>query len=262
MGRAKEILVKVIPSKVANDFVKKWHYSGKVVNNSKLHFGAFLDGVLHGVMSFGSPLDKSKVLPLVQPCLWNEMLELNRMAFDDYLPKNSESRCFSIAIKLLKKNAPHIKWILSFSDGTQCGDGTIYRASGFVLSAIKKNDQIWQAPTGEQFARMSLTDGKSKQQQQQAKQVISRTTTTTKGKHILENGKASMQSYKDAGWQPITGFQIRYIYLIDKTCKITVPILPFSKIDEMGAGMYKGQKISLQERRVKDILERPDQVNS
>jgi hypothetical protein len=41
-----------------------------------------------------------------------------------------------------------------------------------------------------------------------------------------------------------------------------VPILPFSKIDEMGAGMYKGQKISLQERRVKDNLERPDQVNS
>ena len=260
MGRVKEIIVKVIPSKVANEFVKKWHYSGKVVNNSKLHFGAFLDGQLHGVMSFGSPLDKSKVLPLVQPSLWNEMLELNRMAFDDYLPKNSESRCFSIAVKLLKKNAPHIKWILSFSDGTQCGDGTIYRASGFVLSAIKKNDQIWQAPTGEQFARMSLTDGKSKQQQQQAKKVISRTT-TTKGKHILENGKASMKGYKDAGWQPIAGFQLRYIYLIDKTCKITVPILPFSKIDEMGAGMYKGQKISLQERREK-VLERPDQVNS
>ena len=261
MGRAKEIIVKVIPSKIANDFVKKWHYSGKVVNNSKLHFGAFLDGQLHGVMSFGSPLDKSKVLPLVQPSLWNEMLELNRMAFDDYLPRNSESRCFSIAVKLIKKNAPHIKWILSFSDGTQCGDGTIYRASGFVLSAIKKNDQIWQAPTGEQFARMSLTDGKSKQQQQQqAKKVISRTT-TTKGKHILENGKASMQSYKDAGWQPIAGFQLRYIYLIDKSCKITVPILPFSKIDEMGAGMYKGQKISLQERR-ENVLERPDQVNS
>ena len=36
---------------------------------------------------------------------------------------------------------------------------------------------------------------------------------------------------------------------LDKTCKITVPILPFSKIDEMGAGMYKGEKISLSERK-------------
>ncbi len=28
-----------------------------------------------------------------------------------------------------------------------------------------------------------------------------------------------------------------------------MPILPFSKIDELGAGMYKGQKISLAERK-------------
>jgi len=250
MGRAKEILVKVIPAKIANEFVKKHHYSGKIVNNSSLHFGAFLDGKLHGVMSYGSPLDKRKVLPLVQPCLWNEMLELNRMAFDDYLPKNSESRCIAISIKLLKKNAPHIKWILSFSDGTQCGDGTIYRASGFVLTGLNKNTQIWEAPSGEQFSRMSLTDGRSKQQQQQAKKVISRTTTTTtKGKHILENGGASMKMYINDGWKPKKGYQLRYIYLIDKTCKITVPILPFSKIDEMGAGMYKGEKITLKERK-------------
>lgn len=65
MGRAKEIIVKVIPSSIANAFIKKHHYSGKVVQNSSLHFAAFLDGNLHGVMSFGSPLDKRKVLPLV-----------------------------------------------------------------------------------------------------------------------------------------------------------------------------------------------------
>ena len=88
MAGAKEIEIKVIPSRIANEFVKKHHYSGKVVNNSTLHFGAFLNGVLHGVMSFGNPLDKRKVIGLVvdkegNPCKWNEMLELNRMAFDE-----------------------------------------------------------------------------------------------------------------------------------------------------------------------------------
>ena len=48
---------------------------------------------------------------------------------------------------------------------------------------------------------------------------------------------------------PLQGFQLRYIYLIDKSCKITVPILPFSMIDKMGAGMYKGEKITLAERQ-------------
>lgn len=103
MGRARDIKLKVIPSKIANSFVKKHHYSGKVVNNSNLHFGAFLDGRLHGVMSYGPPLDKKKVLGLVEGTGWNEMLELNRMAFDEVLPRNSESRCISLSIKLLKK---------------------------------------------------------------------------------------------------------------------------------------------------------------
>ena len=51
------------------------------------------------------------------------------------------------------------------------------------------------------------------------------------------------------GAKKVNGNMFRYIYLIDKSCKITVPILPFSKIDEMGAGMYKGEKISLSERQ-------------
>jgi hypothetical protein len=227
MGRAKEIIVKVIPSSVANEFVKKHHYSGKVVPNSILHFGAFLDDKLHGVLSYGTSMDKRKILPLVQPSLWNEVLELNRMAFDDYLPKYSESRCIAISIRLIKKNAPHIKWILSYSDGTQCGDGTIYRASGFHLTGVKENKTIlnWN---GKIIADKTLNNSNYK-------------------KIGMSAGEAKRQ-----GAKPLNGFQLRYIYLIDKTCEIKVPILPFSKIDELGAGMYKGEKVTIAERKEKD----------
>lgn len=218
MGRAKEIIVKVIPSKIANQFVKNHHYSGKVVNLSNLHFGAFLDSKLHGVMSFGPPMDKRNVLNLVKTCnngfneKWNEMLELNRMAFDDYLPKYSESRCIAIAIRLIKKNAPQIKWILSYSDASQCGDGTIYRASGFKLTQINTNSTIYQLSNGAIVAKR----GDSK--------------------------------YNFQGAKALLGFQNRYILLIDKKAELNVPEIPFKKIDEMGAGMYKGKKITLSER--------------
>ena len=218
MGRAKEIIVKVINSKVANAFVKKHHYSGKVVNMSSLHFGCFLDNQLHGVMSYGSPMDKRNVLPLVDSGetdinkRWNEMLELNRMAFDDYLPKYSESRCIAISIRMIKKNAPQIKWILSYSDATQCGDGTIYRASGFKLTQINKNGTIYRLANGEVVAKR----GDSK--------------------------------YDFNGAKALEGFQNRYILLIDKSCKIVPEILDFKMIDELGAGMYKGEKITLQKR--------------
>lgn len=85
MGRAREIIIKVIPGKIANDFIKKHHYSGKVVNNSVLHFGCFLDGLLHGVLSYGPSMDKSKIIGLVSGTEWNGFLELNRKACDDSL---------------------------------------------------------------------------------------------------------------------------------------------------------------------------------
>jgi len=248
MGRAKEIIVKVIPSKIANEFVKKHHYSGRVAMTSMIHFGCFLDDKLHGVMSFGNPLDKSKVINLVSGALWNEMLELNRMAFDDYLPKNSESRCISIAIKLIKKNAQHIKWILSYSDATKCGDGTIYRASGFALTQINKNSTIWETPSGLMFAGTSMTAKGKSASPIKVKEVKNDLLKTT-GKWVEETGASSMKGFRELGCKPIVGFQNRYIYLIDKSCKITVPILPFSKIDEMGAGMYKGKKVSLSDRK-------------
>ena len=49
----------------------------------------------------------------------------------------------------------------------------------------------------------------------------------------------------------LKGYQLRYVYFIDKSCKekLTVPIIPFSEIDEIGAGMYKGEKIPIKERQ-------------
>lgn len=230
MSRVKDIIVKVIPSNIANEFVKKYHYSKKVVPNSKLHFGCFLDDKLHGVLSYGSSMDKSKVKLAVLNTGWNEFLELNRMAFDEYLPKYSESRCIAISIKLIKKNAPHIKWIVSYADGSQCGDGTIYRASGFNLIGIKINKQIleWKG------------------------KIIAKKTLDNKNYPMINGKYYSRVLLENKEAKAIDGFQLKYIYLIDKTCKITVPILPFSKIDELGAGMYKGEKISLADRRNKE----------
>ena len=236
MGTAKEIILKPILSKVASDFIKKHHYSGKVTQNSKLHFGIYLDNALHGAMSFGSPLDKRKVLPLVKNTLWNEMLELNRMAFDDYLPKNSESRALSIAFKLIKRNYPHIKWILSFADGTQCGDGAIYRASGFILTAIRGNDAIYKIEGGKVIHELTIKTGKAK-----------------KDFYKTGGGKSSVKSYiKENNGEKLKGFQLRYVYFLhpEEKDNLTVPILPFSKIDDLGAGMYKGNKVSYRERNL------------
>lgn len=234
MGRAKEIIVKVIPSRIAKEFVRRHHYSGKVVNNSQLHFGAFLDGALHGVLQYGPSMDKSKIQPLVEGTGWNEFLGLNRMAFDDYLPRNSESYCIGKTLRLIKKHAPQIKWVVSFADGAQCGDGTIYRASNFILTGIKPNKAIYLFPSGDRIASMTVTaDWDSPIMRKQAIFLG------------IKPGYRPISEWQKLGAKAIPGFQLRYIYFIDKKCraKLTVPELPFSEIDRLGAGMYKGERI-------------------
>lgn len=242
MGEAKEIIVKVIPSAIANPFVKKHHYSGKVVQNSALHFGVFMGGTLHGVMSFGPSLDKKKIQGLVADTGWNEFIELNRMAFDDYLPRNSESRAISIALRMIRKKAPQIKWVISFADGCQCGDGTIYRASGFVLTGIKKNENSCMLPNGTTIHKMTLESNGTRPREELG----------GKSYYEITGGKYNFKKYVETvHGEILVGYQLRYIYFIDKDAKerLTVPVVPFSEIDKIGAGMYKGKKISIADRK-------------
>jgi hypothetical protein len=235
MGRAKEIELKVIPSSIANPFIKAHHYSGKVVNNSCLHFGAFLDGGLHGVMSYGPSLDKRKIMGLVEGTGWNEFLELNRMAFDEYLPRNSESRCIGQSIRLIKKRAPQIKWIISFADGCSCGDGTIYRASNFVLTDIKANKNLCLLPNGEKIHKMTL----------ESNPTTPRKELGGKCYYDVTGGGFNFMKYVDfVKGKILDGWQLRYLYFIypEYRKRLTVPIIPFSRINEIGAGMYKGEK--------------------
>lgn len=215
---AKDIIVKPISRADADRIVKACHYSGKVVQNSQLHFGVFLNGRCGGAMQFGPSFDKRKIQGLVEGTGWNGFIELNRMAFADWLPRNSESRAIGVAMRMIRKSYPHIEWIVSFSDATQCGDGTIYRASGFVLTGITANSSILELPDGQKVASM----------------------TYTKGTHILkQNGRAGIPE----GAKRLPGFQLRYIYFLNPAARsrLTVPILPFTEIERRGAGMYRGK---------------------
>ncbi len=251
MGRAKEIEVKVIPGKIAIPFIRRHHYSGKVVHNSNLHFGVFLDKALHGVLSFGPSLDKSKTIGLVRGTGWNDFLELNRMAFDEALPRNSESRAISMCIKLIKKHAPQVKWIISFADGCSCGDGTIYRASNFVLTDIKRNANLALLPSGEKVHKMALASNPTSPRPELGGKTF----------YDVTGGKSDFAAYvKAAGATILEGYQLRYIYFIDKRARarLTVPEIPFSEIDRVGAGMYKGQKIPISERHISQYCQRAE----
>lgn len=228
MGNAKSILLQPITAREANELVKRVHYSGKVVQNSQIHIGVFYRGSLEGAMQFGPSLDKRKIQGLVEGTQWHEFIELNRMAFTEALPRNSESRAIAIAMKLLRKHASQLKWVISFADATQCGDGTIYRASGFVLTGINENKNLALKPDGSAVHKMTY----------ESNPVGTGYTNVTGGKNDWGLFCRKM------GWAIAAGYQLRYIYFLDSSyrARLTVPELPYSEIERIGAGMYKGEK--------------------
>ena len=177
-------------------------------------------------MQFGPSMDKRKSLGLVQGTAWNGFLELNRMAFSDRLPRNSESRAMAVAFRMIRKAYPHIEWVISYSDATQCGDGTIYRAAGFLLTGVKENKTILRLPDGSIVADKTLNNSN----------------------HVLKGQNAGW--WKKNGAEPLSGFQLRYIYFLNPAARerLTVPVLTFDKIDALGAGMYRGERVTRSSR--------------
>jgi hypothetical protein len=237
LGRAKDIVVKPISSNDANRIIRSLHYSGKVVNNSAVHFGIFLGGKCGGALQFGCPLDKAKVVGLVAGTKWNNMLELNRMALADWLPKNGESRVISICLRLIRKHYPHVDWVLSYADGTMCGHGTIYQAAGFALTMVKKNLNIARLPNGQTIHKMTLASNPH----------APRPELDGKSFFDVTGGTYSFSKYVNAaGAEVLAGNQLRYIYFLNPECRsrLTVPELPYTDARQPGVAMYKGQRVT------------------
>lgn len=178
-------------------------------------------------MQFGPSLQKSSTVTIVEGTSWNGFIELNRMAFADWLPRNSESRAIAVAMRLIRKTYPHIEWVVSFADGTQCGDGTIYRASGFALTGIKENSTMHMMPDGTIFADVGL-----------------RASSANLRKKVGYKLGEPFSAFKQrTGARRVPGFQLRYIYFLNPAARfrLTVPVLPFSEIERQGAGMYLGK---------------------
>jgi hypothetical protein len=226
LGDAKRIVVAPVDRKAADACVERWHYSGRTYTKSRLHLGVWFDGELFGAMQFGPPLQTSHLVGLVRDTKWNGFIELNRMAFSERLPRNSESRALSVAMRMMRQHAPHVEWCVSFADGTQCGDGAIYRASGFLLTGIKRNTSLWRTPKGDVVSDVGVR------------------TSERLRRSIGTDG--STQSLRAAGCSPLAGFQLRYVYPIahDVRERLTVPVLPYSAIDAAGARMYRGERLS------------------
>lgn len=133
----KELRLARISMALADSYLIKWHYLHRTAKNSKIAFGIFARGELHGAMVWGLPVAKIKGQ---YGDTWTQ-LELRRMYCDPTLPKNSESRCLAVSARMLATLFPNCRLLVAYSDLSHGHRGGIYKAAGWVFAGRIEADK-------------------------------------------------------------------------------------------------------------------------
>lgn len=128
----KELRLEPIEHYIARGIWLHKHYLHRDYAGATLEFGVYPPdrSSIIGAIGFSSRLGGS--VKGGKPDTW----EIRRMWLsDEHCARNSESRVLAVSCRLVKKLAPHVRYIISYSDHTLQGHkGTIYKAAGFRFS--------------------------------------------------------------------------------------------------------------------------------
>lgn len=147
--------VAVITRATANEMIMRHHYSHRIVNNSYVHLGVFLDGDLVGAMQFGYALNPAAMGRVVEGSSSTDYLELNRMWLSDVAPRNSESRAIAYSVRYIRAVMPRVSWIQSFADERCGGWGVVYQAANFLYVGCHRS--TFYELDGEHYHKLLVT---------------------------------------------------------------------------------------------------------
>lgn len=146
--------------------VEHWHYSKTMPVAKKVSIGVWESGEFIGavIFSWGANPNLHKAFGLRMI----ECVELVRVALTDHV--SPVSRIVSIACKMLKKQSPGVRLLVSFADTRENHHGGIYQAAGWIYTGVTKEkfdfmlgDQLLQrrSYTGSNFGgtRLRVPDG-------------------------------------------------------------------------------------------------------
>lgn len=112
--------------------VENWHYSKVMPAGKAVKIGAWEDGQFVGVIIFSRGANNHIGNPYGMTQF--EVCELTRVAMREH--KTPISKMLAIAIKMLKKQSPGIKLIVSYADADQEHLGGIYQATNWIFTGL------------------------------------------------------------------------------------------------------------------------------
>ena len=231
---ASKVIVRKIDKTTAEDMIVKYHYSHKwslcqvvygifYITDKPSQFFNAIEEKLIGCVVFSQPAGRSAAASISDLIKVDECMELIRLVILDgqNYGKNIESFCISQSLKLLKRDFPNIKAVISYSDTEQNHIGTIYQATNFLFTGLNSDTNLMP-----NFS-ISLTGPPN------YKWMHSRTVSSNYGSHNVFHLKKKLGK---TFWRKKEAGKLRYIYIIsDKKTKkeimktLKMKILPYPK---------------------------------
>jgi len=204
--------IKEIGRKLANEYIKRNHYTHKVCTGTKHSLGVWIDGEIKGIIQLGKGVSIRETQKWVEGTQPHEWLEVNRNWLADDLPHNSESKVWGMTFKWIRENLPHIKWLVTFANGAAGHVGTQYQATNWIYTGYNRTGGIWVTKEGEMIHSLTLHS-----------------------KGLPNVKRETLEGIYGTPLYRVVGGQFRYFYFMDKEYKgkLKLPQLPYPKQTEL-----------------------------
>lgn len=141
MSSPPELRLDWADARAAKFACERWHYTG-TMPNAGVKIGVWEHGQFVGVILFGIGAGRSTDGRKYGLSRANEVAELVRVALKPG-HKAPVSRCVAVAIRMLRKQSPNLRLLISFADTAQGHHGGIYQAGGWTYAGTTSTDRTY-----------------------------------------------------------------------------------------------------------------------
>jgi hypothetical protein len=129
-----QLEMRVIDREIVRKFMIDNHYSQTCPKVMSVSLGFFFEDILTTAIVYSTSPNRSLSNFISSLSTHQNTLELSRLFSINECPKNTESYCIGQSINYIKKNMPHIKFLVSFSDSNWGHHGYVYQATNWMYT--------------------------------------------------------------------------------------------------------------------------------
>src|ERR1700674_2787376 len=121
--------------------VRRWHYSRRMPRSKLVRIGVWEDDRFCGAILYGLGAGRAGLLGSPYGLAATEAAELVRVALAPRR-RHPTSKSVAISLRLLRRQSPGLKLVVSFADSGRGHVGTIYQAGGWIHVGVSLQSYI------------------------------------------------------------------------------------------------------------------------